>query len=211
MLKIFYLFIRNLFFGNNIQYASGYWSALVRKTAGDIVTNSTGTIVEFGCSEGLFLEILSAKNPSAKITGIEISPKTAEFANTRLGSRFQNISVIQGDARNTKFDSSSIDTIFCLNTMPNLNDQQIEKIFSEANRILKINSLFIFEIRNLSNPLMMLQYRFRKYYDPTKLDIVRAYSVNSMKELLEKYGFKIDYIQNIGIFSALKLFVVRKK
>jgi len=213
--KIYYRIIRKLITKKTEQnqYSGGLWPRLVRETASKIVTDTTAKLIELGCGEGLFLELLAKKNPKAEIYGVDIWKDILKQAKNRLEGL--QIKLILSDAKLTKLKNSYFDCCFCINTILNLNSiQDIELLFLEVKRILKQDGLFIFDIRNSMNPFINLQYKFVKFYDKGITVPVKAYTTNLIEELLVKNGFIVESKKFIGFpnncFAPVILFIVKK-
>lgn len=214
--RIYFRIVRKLITKKQEQnrYSGGFWPRLVRETSAEIIKSNNARIVELGCGEGLFLELLSKNNPEAEIYGVDMWENILSEAKERL-KNFKNVKLIHSDARFTELKQKFFDYCFCLNTILNLESiNDVELLFLEIKRILKSSGIFIFDIRNSINPIIRLQYRFVKFYDRDISVPVNAYTMDTMTKLLKKTGFKINEKKFIGFprnkFAPAILFIAEK-
>lgn len=214
---IYYKVIRKLLTVKEEQnsYSGGYFPRLVRTYAAMIVKNFQGRIVELGCGEGLFLEKIAINNPEAKIYGVDQWKEILIDAKKRL-EKFNNILLINADAKDTKLQENFFDYCFCLNTIYNFCSKiEIKNLLIETRRILKRGGMFVFDIRNSANPLIQLKYKLIKLYEPKILTPVRAYGINFIERILTETGFKLVKKIFIGIpknkYSPVVLFIAVKE
>lgn len=173
------------------DYSGGLWPRLVREKAGAMLCGSRGRIVELGCGEGLFLALLVRHNPDADIFGIDTRPEILEQARNRLGATAR-ITLLTDDALRTTIEPQTFDVCFCINTVLNLTDiNAVRLLCAEAHRILKPGGVFIFDTRNALNPLISLQYRFVRWYDPGITVPVTAYRAGLIERVLREHGFTV--------------------
>jgi ubiquinone/menaquinone biosynthesis C-methylase UbiE len=213
---IYYKFIRKIITRKDEQnqYSGGFWPRLIRDTAADMLKGYTGRIAELGCGEGIFLEKALRNNPSATIYGIDSWDEILQKAKARLNNA-PNAVFIHSDARSSGVENSFLDYVFCLNTIYNLNSvEDIKSLFTEVKRILKPGGRFIFDIRNSLNPIIALQYKFVKFYDPGITVPLRAYRIGYIEQILNDSGFKTVDKVKIGapknMFVPAVIFVAEK-
>lgn len=196
------------------QYSGGLWPRLIRDTSADLIKGFSGKIAELGCGEGLFLRKILDNNPSAEIYGIDSWKYILDTAQEKL-KNYPNIRFILSDAKSTAIENSKLDYVFCLNTILNLGSiENIKLLFSETNRILKKDGHFIFDIRNAFNPIINLQYKFVKFYDPGCKVPLHAYKIKVIEKLLNESGFKVTNKISIGFpknyFAPAIIFIANK-
>lgn len=99
-----------------------------------LLTNNDEIILDLACGSGRLLNYASY--------GIDASPKMIEISK----QKFRTKSVYLSDAEKTQFESNSIDTIICFHFFMHLDQDKINKILEECNRILKKNGRIIFDV-----------------------------------------------------------------
>lgn len=196
------------------EYSGGLWPRLVREKAGTMLTGSRGRVVELGCGEGLFLDLLARRNPEAELYGIDTRPQVIEQARNRL-SAYGRVTLLTENALTTSLEPDSCDVCFCMNTVLNLSGEHaVRLLFAEARRILRPGGVFIFDTRNALNPLIALQYRFVRWYDPGITVPVTAYRPGMITRLLGETGFLVTAQRAAGfpggVFAPAIIFETKK-
>jgi ubiquinone/menaquinone biosynthesis C-methylase UbiE len=214
--KIYYGLIRKIITHKNEQnqYSGGLWPRKVRETAAAMIKDTQGRLVELGCGEGIFLEKLAHNNPGSSIYGIDSWIDIINKATVRLSGQ-KNITLIHANALVTGVEDAFFDYCFCVNTVQNLfSIEVVRQLFKESLRILKPGGIFIFDSRNSLSPIITLQYRFVKWYDPGITVPLRAYRASTIEQLLKENGFILKEKHYIGYppnrFAPAILFVAQK-
>jgi SAM-dependent methyltransferase len=99
-----------------------------------VLTDSNEVILDLACGSGRLLNYANF--------GIDASPKMIEIAK----QKFKNKSIFLADAEKTQFETNSIDTIISFHFFMHLEQDKINKIFEECDRILKKNGRIIFDV-----------------------------------------------------------------
>jgi ubiquinone/menaquinone biosynthesis C-methylase UbiE len=98
-----------------------------RKLLDKLLTNSNDIILDLACGSGRLMNYANY--------GIDASPKMIEITK----QKFKNKNIYLVDAEKTQFESGSIDTIISFHFFMHLDQEKINKIFEECNRILSKN------------------------------------------------------------------------
>jgi ubiquinone/menaquinone biosynthesis C-methylase UbiE len=216
--RIYYGIVRKLITSKDERnkYSGGLWPRLVREKAAEQASGLTGNIADLGCGEGLFLQKLAENNPAARVSGIEHWREILQAAGTSTAS-LPNVSLIEADILATGISNASFDRAYCLNTVLNLPTfDVVRQLFKEVHRILKPSGIFVFDVRNALNPMIRLQYRFVKYYDPGIQTPTNAYQTKQIVALLQETGYTLKKKQYLDIlpahpFSPVILFTAEKR
>ncbi|UUF13910.1 MULTISPECIES: class I SAM-dependent DNA methyltransferase [Flavobacterium] len=94
-------------------------------------------IFEIGCGPGNITKYLLSKNPSLKITGIDIAPKMIELAKTNNPSA--NFEVM--DTRELSFLNQKFDAIMCGFCLPYLSEEDCFQLIIDSEKILSNNGV----------------------------------------------------------------------
>jgi len=105
-----------------------------RKLLDKLLTKSNEIILDLACGSGRLMNYANY--------GIDASPKMIEITK----QKFKNKNIYLADAEKTQFESGSIDTIISFHFFMHLDQEKINKIFEECNRILSKNGRIIFDI-----------------------------------------------------------------
>jgi len=154
-------------------------------------------LLEVGCGEGLFLE--QARLHGYAVTGVEPNETSAAFAREVLG-----LHVFAKTLAEATISQDCIDIGVLLHVIEHLPDPN--RAVSEMNKILRKGGLLVIETPNIDSfPFQILRKKWRQfipvhYYFFSKKTIVA---------LLEKNGFKVSRIVDIGNRVSVRFFLNR--
>lgn len=94
-------------------------------------------ILDMACGVGLSTFTLQATYPSAKVTGLDLSPHFLSVANYRSQQRQANINWIHAAAESTGLPDDSFDLVSIFLTCHELPHSATREIFREARRLLR--------------------------------------------------------------------------
>ncbi|XP_022857179.1 uncharacterized protein LOC111378241 isoform X2 [Olea europaea var. sylvestris] len=107
--------------------------------------SSISDIIDIGCSVGVSTNFLADKFPSAKITGLDLSPyflAVAQFKEKRSNQRKDPIRWIHGNGENTGLPSKSFDLVSVAYVFHECPERAIKNIVKEAFRLLRPGGTF---------------------------------------------------------------------
>jgi GT2 family glycosyltransferase/tetratricopeptide (TPR) repeat protein/uncharacterized HAD superfamily protein/hypoxanthine phosphoribosyltransferase len=147
------------------------------------IVKRKGTLLDVGCGWGAFLE--NARGRGFKVRGIEITPRTAEFARNTLG-----IDVTSSQFTDTEFESNSISVVTMLHVLEHLPDPKaaISRVFD----ILEPGGLFAGIVPNIDSVCSAVLEDKWEWFQPMYHYV--HYSPSSLRKHLEEAGFKIEKI-----------------
>ncbi len=144
---------------------------------------STGYLLEVGCSFGFYLQTFE-KN-GYRTVGIDISSKAVEYITSRLG-----LNAVTGRFDTFKFNDNIYDIITMFDVIEHFPNPK--KIIIRAKKILKKDGILIIQTPNFSSIMSKLtRLNWVWLLVPQHLFL---YSINPIKYLLVKNGFKILHI-----------------
>lgn len=85
-------------------------------TLGELPAEPVRRILEVGCSEGAFTELLAAAYPDAEIIGLDISDRALERARRRLEGATARVRFVHGDLLDHE-TATQYDLVFCAETL----------------------------------------------------------------------------------------------
>jgi ubiquinone/menaquinone biosynthesis C-methylase UbiE len=184
------------------EYSAGAWQEMVRTRVLAYTKDMTGSLLEVGCGEGLFLTALRGMNQKAFLFGVDIWDKIIDRARERFREKgIIDISVRQADARELPFEDGWFDVTVCMNVLFNLPDEVTARAaISEMARVTKPNGRVIFDIRNAGNPLLALKYATAPWYDATVKDLpLKTYRLNRIVAAAREAGLAVESVDAIGL------------
>lgn len=105
------------------------------------MTITAKVVVDLGCATGSASKLLAKRFGRPHLISIDQSPAMLRQA---AGKKpwFTRCSVIEADATAIPLDDQSVDVVFCNQLLPWIDD--VPAVFTEVNRILRQNGLFVF-------------------------------------------------------------------
>jgi ubiquinone/menaquinone biosynthesis C-methylase UbiE len=101
---------------------------------------SQATVLDVACGTGEFERLLLDKNPTQKITGIDISEKMLSVAQEKLVA-YPNVEFHQASVNLLPFESHSFDVVVCANAFHYFDQPQVA--LAEIKRVLKPNGKLV--------------------------------------------------------------------
>lgn len=144
----------------------------------DKYAKSEGKVLEIGSSTGLMLSLLKEKGWD--VLGIELSPKSAKYANNK------GITTIQNAFEKTKFNEK-FDLVILSHTLEHLKNP--EKILSRVNEILAKNGLLLIDLPNFGS--YSAEHQKCKWEHLLIDEHLWHFTPESMRKILAKNGFKV--------------------
>lgn len=113
-------------FGNPFESDPRYRLELAYKK----VPGTTKSLLDFGCSDGLFLEGVKNKAPTADLIGIDVDDSKLKVARKRVKGKFIKLK----NEDNIPLKSESVEIVTLLDVLEHVPDQYL--VISEINRVL---------------------------------------------------------------------------
>ncbi len=115
--------------------------AQLRQSYHDLIMQTLETppadILDVGCSVGMSTFAMQAVYPTARLTGLDLSPYFLTIANYRSQQQDQNINWVHGAGETTGLPSASYDLVSLFLICHELPQMATHEIFAEARRLLK--------------------------------------------------------------------------
>ena len=124
---------------------------------------SDGIICDIGGCWGWHWRKLSAKRPDVRVVIVDFVRENLIHAKNLLGDRIgKNIFLVHGDATELDFSNNVFDACWSVQTTQHI--PNIEKVYKEVNRILKVDGVFIDYSLNNASLVRFIYYLFRRDY-----------------------------------------------
>ena len=110
-------------------------------TAQQLPTSENCRILDLGCGTGLELETYYPRNPSAKVTGIDLSPGMLTALNKKFA--IKEIALICGSYFDVPFGVSLYDAAVSVESLHHFTKEEKVPLYTKLHRALKDNGYFI--------------------------------------------------------------------
>lgn len=175
---------------------------LINKEEGWYLRNieANDLVLDLGCGGGQHSIRVAGK--CKKIIGVDYSQRQLEIAkNSARDKKIKNIKFIKLDLeRKLPFKNNSFNKILCLDVLEHLNKRK--QLLMEIKRVLKPKGIFFTSLphKNTSWKKIQRKVGLNSYTDP---DHKVEYSLNEIKKLFSKTGFKILKVKPIVFDTPL--------
>lgn len=175
-----------------MKKAKNYNNFIAHFVTGLIKKNNYRNILDFGCWDGFFIDIISKKNKNLKISGVDIDENAIEICKSKNIKAYSDIENIK----------EKYELIYSFNVLEHIQDdvEVLKKLRSKLNDDGKI-FLYLPAFNFLFSSLDVKSGHFRRY---TKKDIVTK---------LNSTGFKVEkvkYADFLGMVATL-VYILKDK
>lgn len=149
-------------------------------------------ILDFGCSDGYFIEKILEKDPKLSIEGIEIDENFIKMLKNKDIKVFSSVNETE----------EKYDFIYSLNTLEHIKNDE-EEVFNLCNKLKKEGRLFLF----------VPAFAFLFSSMDEKTGHYRRYSKKKLEQILNKNNFKIEKIEYCDALGAIftLLYIIKDK
>ena len=193
---------------------------------------SVNVVVDFGCGEGFFAELMLKRGLAEKVIGIDPSPSLIGLAkgNPQLSDIRSCEIYLGGSETLSSIEDSSVDLVIALNVLAYMEGGEEDQFYRESNRILKpgghllithSNELFdMFTMNNLTVKFFESHFKVKisQYLQLSEAIPVQTYGIRenplSYSVKLNHYGFrqeKIDFFHHHDDLPRSSSTLIRNK
>lgn len=145
-------------------------------------------ILELGCGTGRFSLNMSSKGKPTIL--MDIALQMLGIARSKMRSSSQEFNGVNGSVDQLPFENSWFDAAYSINVFNHLDD--LKSAFSEVNRILKKDGLFLVNFANLYSYYFPLAFIINRRHKSIGRNVYsRWLSIAQMKSLFDTSGFSI--------------------
>ena len=182
----------------------------------NLVPETTGvSILDLGCGTGLELDQFFNRNPTASVTGIDLSDKMLEILRSKHHFRNDQMNIIAGSYFEVEFPSEGFDLAISVQSVHHFGYGQKLSIYNKIFRSLVGNGMYIEADYVVSTGIEEKEYR--KRYESLKrvCNVPDGFyhfdlplSINNQQAVLEKAGFMP--VRHHARYGNSSIFVSRK-
>jgi len=174
------------YFDGNRMYGYGgynyhprFWTETVKEFYDHYKMHDGYKILDVGCGKGFMMHDFLQLNPKLEVRGLELSNYAINNAKTEVVNLID-----QGNALELPYDSQSFDLIISINTIHNLNNDDLKKSLKEICRVSKNSFITVDAWRNDEEKKRMLQWN---------LTALSYMHVENWKKLFKEVGYDRDF------------------
>jgi len=159
----------------------------------------TGKLLDLGCAMGFFVD--ESQKLGWQADGIEISDYAVKYSQTQL-----HLNIKQGDIQDVHLENNRYDLITMWDVIEHLSDPK--DVLNKINKALNKDGVLVFSTPDIGSiPAKVSGHHWIGY----KLsdEHLTYFSLETLKLLCEKTGFKIIKTRHIGKYVSFSLFAER--
>ena len=127
------------------KYIPGRWTSVAKKIINDYKLKPGSHVLDIGCGKGFLLSEMLMIIPELKVVGLDISNHAIKNSPTNMKNKLFNHDI----RKKLNFSDKKFDLVISLVTLHNFKIFELEKIFSEINRVSKKAYLMVESYRNV--------------------------------------------------------------
>lgn len=169
-----------------------------------LLKDSSGTLLDIGCSDGTTTYNISLASPKLKVTGVDLYKETIEFAK----KKYSDINFVFADAQKLPFKSGSFNYVTAIEILEHIEDP--DEALTEIKRVLKPKGTLIIG-QDTDSLLFKIIWWFwgRSKGSVWQNSHVNCERPDKLLKRVKKHGFKI---QNIKMHNLnMEIFITAEK
>lgn len=182
-----------------------FWHQRRFKNVGDLITPIKGEILDVGCSDGTFTEVIYSRAKPTRIVGVDIIKSSIDYAQRKFKDN-KTIEFRVADAQKLPFANKHFQAVFCLEALEHIPDAK--KAILEMKRVLKPGGYLILLVPT-DNHLFKLcwwvvLHTWGKHWRHTHIQSFNK--DNALSDYVKKLGFEIVESRRflVGMLEAVK-------
>lgn len=172
-----------------------------------IVTTSASSVLDVGCADGVFSNIIFKSTNAEKFIGLDVVKTSIAWAKKHW-IKNKKMKFIVGDAHKLPFNSNSFDAVFCLEALEHVADPL--KVFKEFKRVMKKGGYGVFLVPSDNNLFKIVWWLWLHFYPRGWVwrdTHIQTFKGGSLAKYCKQTGFKIeaDRFFNLGMLNIVKV------
>lgn len=186
-----------------------YWHERRFREVGKLVEPTGGVILDIGCADGVFTEVILRTSNAKKVIGIDVLGKSINWARVHWRKE-KRLEFKVADAQSLPFEDGTFDAIFALEVLEHV--YRPKKALKEIKRVLKKGGYAIFLVPTDS---LLFKTGWDLVWTKTRGKVwkethIQTYRNDYLVRLAKKTGFTIELNKKF-LIGMLQLVKVRKK
>ena len=183
------------------------WHKRRFEEVGKLIERTPGQILDIGCADGTFTNVILSKSRADKVIGIDVLKSSINWVSKHWSNK-KRVTFRLGDAHNLKFKNDSFDAVFALEVLEHVFEPVV--VLKEIYRILKTNGYAIFLVPSESMLFRIVWFFWGFYRGKIWKDThVHAYRNDYLLKLCRQVGFNLE-VNKKFILGMLQVVKVRK-
>lgn len=165
-----------------------------------------GEVLDIGCNDGTFSEIIFNKSGVKRLIGIDVDEKSVSWAKKHYPKSAMRF--LMGDAHNLKFKPDSFAAVFCLEVLEHVKDPVLA--LTEIKRVLKKGGYGVFLVPSDSFLFRFIWFLWLNFYPRGwvwRETHIQTFRRDALSRLCRKVDFEIEVNKkfNLGMLHLIKV------
>lgn len=176
----------------------------------EIEITKNGKILDIGCADGVFTNVVLKKSGAQKVIGIDVLKKSVDWAKLHWQGN-KKLEFRMGNAHSLKFPNNSFDAVFALEVMEHVPKPLV--VLRQIKRVLKKGGYAVMLVPTDNKLFSVIWFFWTKFWRGKIWDDchIQSFSAkNKLSALSKRVGFEIVTDRNF-LFGMLNVVKVRKK
>lgn len=171
------------------------------------VATPANTVLDVGCADGVFSNIIFKKINPNKYIGLDVVKTSIAWAKKHW-SKNKRMKFVVGDAHKLSYRDSQFDAVFCLEALEHVADPI--KVLKEFKRVMKKGGYGVFLVPSDNNLFKIVWWLWLNFYPRGwvwRETHIQTYRGNYLLVACKKAGFKVvlDKKFNLGMLHLVKV------
>lgn len=171
------------------------------------VATSADSVLDVGCADGVFSNIIFRKVQPKKFIGLDVVKTSIDWAKKHWVKN-KKMKFIVGDAHNLPFPNNSFDAVFCLEALEHVANPL--KVFKEFKRVMKKGGYGVFLVPSDNDLFKIVWWLWLHFYPRGwvwRETHIQTYRNNYLPNICKKVGFNVilDKKFNLGMLHLVKV------
>jgi len=184
-----------------------FWHKTRFKEVSNVIDKVDGQILDIGCNDGTFSNVILNKSGAKKLIGIDVIKKTVDWANNHW-KKNKKMQFRVADAHKLPFKADTFDAVFALEVLEHVFNPV--KVLKDVKRVMKKGAYAVFLVPSDNLLFRIIWYFWLKFYPRGKIwrdTHIQTYRDNYLVTVSKKAGFKIlvDHKFLLGMLHLVKV------
>ncbi|MBP9759082.1 methyltransferase domain-containing protein [Candidatus Dojkabacteria bacterium] len=171
------------------------------------VATPANTVLDVGCADGVFSNIIFKKINPNKYIGLDVVKTSIAWAKKHW-SKNKHMKFVVGDAHKLSYRDGQFDAVFCLEALEHVADPI--KVLKEFKRVMKKGGYGVFLVPSDNNLFKIVWWLWLHFYPRGwvwRETHIQTYRGNYLPVACKKAGFKVvlDKKFNLGMLHLVKV------
>lgn len=192
-----------------INAGQKFWHETRFKEVGKIIEKVDGKILDIGCADGVFTNVILKNSGASEVIGIDVLKSSVDWAKNHW-KKNKKLKFKVGNAHDLKFANNTFSTVFALEVLEHVPEPL--KVMKEVKRVLKKGGYGVFLVPSDNTLFKIIWYFWTKFWRGKIWDDchIQSYSDDGLARVCEKAGLVVE-LDKYFLLGMLNVIKVRKK